>query len=308
MRPVVALIGRAASLRAGVLIRGEGGTGRRVIAEIIHAMDARSGPFVSVDCAAHEGASLEGLLFGAENGGHGDLETVAASSRLAAASGGTLHLANITEAPARVQHRLARVFRDREAARPDGVVVPVDVRPMASADPEFDAAVGDGRVRADLYQRLATIDINVPPLRKRREDIPALARHFVDQICAAQGVARRALSRSAVALVAALPWHGNATELRNLLEAVLATHVEASEISVEDLLGHVRLDGGASAPAAGGTLRDARTRFEREYISAVLAQHQGRISEAARALGIQRTNLYRKMRTLRVKRDTAVRR
>ncbi len=307
MRPVVALIGRAATVRAGVLIRGEGGTGRRVIAEIIHAMDARIGPFVSVDCAAHDGASLERLLFGTENGGQSDLETVAASSRLAAASGGTLHLANIIEAPARVQHRLARVLRDREAARPDGVVVPVDVRPMASADPEFDAAVGDGRVRADLYQRLAEIDINVPPLRRRREDIPALADHFVHQICAARGVAGKALSRSAAALFAALPWHGNATELRNLLETVVATHMEASEISVENVLEHVRLDGGASVPAASGTLRDARARFERDYIGAVLTQHQGRISDAARALGIQRTNLYRKMRTLRVKKDTSQR-
>jgi DNA-binding NtrC family response regulator len=303
MRPVVAQIGRAATLRGGVLIRGERGTGRRVVAEIIHAMDARTRPFVSIDCAGHMDTALETELFGATHGGRSDREVVAPGSRLATAVGGTLHLAHIAEAPARVQQRLARVLRDREIAGPDGAVVPFEVRPMATVDPDIDAAVNDGRVRPDLFQRLSAINITLPPLRQRSEDIPALASHFVGEICAARGVAGKTLTIGATALVSALPWHGNATELRQMFEAVLAAPSGAPQISVEDLLAHVRLDGRVSVSLPAGTLREARARFEREYITAVLKHHQGRVAEAARSLGIQRTNLYRKIRELRVRND-----
>ena len=310
MNDVMAIVARAAAMRAGVLIRGEEGTGRQVVARAIHASGDGSGPFIVVDCAACDADDLDTELFGAtgrrsneESGGRG-LERVTKGSRLHEAAGGTLYLQNIAEAPTRVQARLARVLRDREAVLVEtGAVIALDVRPMAAVDPGFETALQEGRVRDDLFRRLSVIRIDVPPLRSRREDIPALANYFVRQICGMLGVPPKTLSRPALALISALPWRGNAGELKTLLENVVTGLHGGRGIGLEDVLAHVRLDGGAAVSSKGGTLRQARSRFEREYIAAVLEQHHGRITEAAKALGIQRTNLYRKMRALRVTRD-----
>ena len=311
MRDVMPVIARAAAMRAGVIVRGEDGTGRQVVARAIHAARADAGvaAFVCVDCAAHDTEQLDAELFGAAarspNGdaaGRG-LERVSRSSRLHDAAGGTLYLQNVAEAPMRVQTRLARILRDREAVLHEtGDTIGLDVRPMAGVDPAFDAALQEGRVRDDLFRRLSVIRIDIPPLRSRREDIPALANYFVREICAVHRVPPKTLSRPALSLIAALPWRGNAVELRALLESVVTGLAGGRGIGLEDVLAHVRLDGGAVVFATGGTLRQARARFEREYIAAVLEQHRGRISEAAKALGIQRTNLYRKMRSLKVTR------
>jgi two-component system nitrogen regulation response regulator NtrX len=173
---------------------------------------------------------------------------------------------------------------------------------MAGVDPGFESALHDGRVREDLFRRLSVISIDVPPLRNRREDIPALANYFVREICARLRLPPKTLSRPALALIAALPWRGNAVELRTLLESVVVDLQGGRGIGLEDVLAHVRLDGGAAVYSSGGTLRQARARFERDYIATVLEQHHGRMSDAAKALGLQRTNLYRKMRSLRVNR------
>ena len=308
MREVVQLIGRAAAMRAGVLVRGEDGTGRQLVARSIHAAQAPpAGAFVAVDCAAFEADELDAELFGSAARQNGDanargLERVSRAGRLYEALGGTLYLQNVAEAPTRVQARLARVLRDREAVVVDngGAAAAFDVRPMAGVEPGFDAALADGRVREDLFRRLSVIRVDMPPLRSRQEDIPALANHFVREICASLRLPPKTLSRPALSLLNALPWRGNAVELRGLLESVVTGLAVGKGIGLEDVLAHVRLDGGAAIYAAGGTLRQARARFEREYIAAVLEQHHGRISEAAKALGIQRTNLYRKMRSLRV--------
>lgn len=234
---------------------------------------------------------------------HG-LERVSRSGRLFEANHGTLYLHHIAEAPSRVQARLARVFRDREATLVEtGATIALDVRPIAAVDLSFDIAVKEGRVRDDLVRRLSVIRIDVPPLRNRREDIPALANYFLRDICASLRVPPKTLSRPALSILSALPWRGNAGELRSLLEAIVSAAEGGRGIGLEDVLAHVRLDGGAVIFPTNGTLRQARARFERDYIAAVLEQHQGRISEAAKALGIQRTNLYRKMRSLRIAHD-----
>jgi two-component system nitrogen regulation response regulator NtrX len=261
--------------------------------------------FITVDCAAHDPDRLDAELFGtparADSKG---LEQVSSGSVLFRSSGGTLYLKNIAETPTRVQSRLARVLRDREAAHADtGETIGLDVRPIIGVDPAIDISVQEGRIREDLFRRLSAIRIDVPPLRNRREDIPALANYLVRGVCADRGVPPKTLSRAALSLIAALPWRGNALELRMLIEAVVASLGVGRGIGLEDVLAHVRLDGGSVVFANGGTLRQARARFEREYIAAVLERHQGRISDAARALGIQRTNLYRKMRSLKVARD-----
>jgi len=313
MRDVTALITRAAGMRAGVLIRGEEGTGRQIVARAIHTQQSANHPgsFVAVNCAAHDGEDLDAELFGRSarpSTGNGDvargLERVSRSSRLFESLGGTLYLQSVAEAPTRVQARLARLLRDREAVLAEtGDSFDFDVRPMAGVDSGIDSAVQDGRVREDLYRRLSVIRIDMPPLRNRREDIPALANCFLREVCAALRVPPKTLSRPALSLIAALPWRGNAVELRTLLETVVTGSQGGRGIALEDLLEHVRLDGGSVVFSNGGTLKQARARFEREYISAVLEQHRGRISEAAKTLGIQRTNLYRKMRSLRVNVD-----
>jgi len=310
MREVMTLVARAAAMRAGVMIRGEEGTGRQLAARAIHAQQiGEAARFVAVDCAAHDGDELDAELFGApaaaaDEAATRGLERVSRNSRLHDALGGTLYLQNVTEAPARVQTRLARVLRDREAMLAETCeAVGFDIRPIAGVDSQFDAALQDGRVRDELFKRLSVIRIDMPPLRSRREDIPALANYFVREICANLRVPPKMLARPALSLISALPWRGNAGELKTMLEGVIHGSKDVPGIGLEDVLAFVRLDGGSVVFSNGGTLKQARVRFEREYIASVLEQHHGRMSEAARALGIQRTNLYRKMRSLRVTRD-----
>jgi len=309
MRDVITLIDEAAAKRAGVLISGEDGTGRQVAARAIHVRQSVSGgAFVTVNCAAYDTEELDVTLFGAAAGSksYGDpgsrgLARVSREGRLHEAVGGTIYVQNVADAATKVQARLAHVLRDREALLVEtGEPIAFDVRPMAGVDPGFDRAVQEGRVRDDLFRRLSVMRIDMPPLRARREDIPALANYFLRGICATLRVPPMTVSRAALSLISALPWPGNAVELRALLEVVVSGLPGGRGIRLEDLLAHVRLDGRSVGVAGGGTLKQARAHFEREYIANILEQHHGRISDAAKALGIQRTNLYRKMRALRV--------
>lgn len=305
----------------GVLIAGEAGTGRELMARAIHRAAVEGSvsvkellrestrsfksdrPFVIVDCAA---ADVEHALFGvgpASQPDSGDFDAISAESRLRLAVGGTLFLRQLHEMPARQQVRLARVLRDGEAWVRNGhaqpALVQVRARIIASIDPTSDGH--DGRINHELRKRFPSGLIQLPPLRERREDIPGLVRHLLQEICASMDVRPKSISRQAIALLSALPWRGNISELRGLLRAVVAK-VTVPLVRLTDVLEHIRLDGAAVAFAGGGTLKEARERFEREYVSAVLHQHRGRMAEAAKTLGIQRTNLYRKIRQLSVQR------
>jgi DNA-binding NtrC family response regulator len=211
---------------------------------------------------------------------------------------GTLVLAHLTDAPARVQARLARVLRDGEVLDQAGQATDLEICLVATLESPLQAAVQDGRLRRDLAERLGVV-VEVPPLRQRREDIPMLAVQLLRQACARLSVPPRAFSRAALALVAALPWPGNVADLVALVDSLAAT-ATGTVVQLEDVLAHARMDGAATRIDAGGTLRDARQRFEREWISAMLIRHHGRVGETAKALGIQRTNLYRKVRQLKV--------
>jgi len=180
-----------------------------------------------------------------------------------------------------------------------GELIPFDVRCMVAADHQIEAAVRDGSVQEELYRRISIARLDVPALRHRREDIPVLANYFLRRACAAQKTPQKVFSRAALALLSALPWTGNAAELSTLMHTIVGG-LATRGIGVEDVLAHVRLDSGSVMVARGGTLRQARAQFEQQYIASILQQHRGRITQAAKALGIQRTNLYRKMRTLRV--------
>lgn len=312
MRLVLDLVHRAAAGRCGILIVGERGTGREMIARAIHehAPDPAV-PFVKVDCS-DSAADVELELFGvaAGRGGSADrrhLERVGPGCRLLKAHGGILFLENVVALPSRAQGRLVRVLRDREVfLSTQRDPVSLDIRPIASIDGAVDAAVDDGRLRPDLFERLSLVRVDVPALRHRREDIPVLATHFLKQLCQANGRPLKTLTRPALTLLSALPWRGNAPELRSLLERLVLL-VPHGLIRLEDVLAHTKLEGTVSPMGVDATLRQARARFERDYIAAVLQHQHGRIPDAARVLGIQRTNLYRKMRRLNLTRGRSSR-
>jgi DNA-binding NtrC family response regulator len=312
MRVVMDLVQRAAPGRCGMLLCGERGTGREMIARAIHSYNANSyAPFIKVDCSAPpEDLELQlfGLLNKRQTAGAPErrsLERIGRHSRLIDAVGGILFLENIAALPARVQARLVRVLRDREVFLEEGrEAIPLDVRPIGSADPSIDAAVEEGRLREDLHERLSLIRIDVPALRQRREDIPLLATHFLKELCRENGKPMKTFTRPALTLLSALPWRGNAPELRGLLERLILL-VPGGLIRLEDVLAHTHFEGTLSPTGLDATLRQARAKFERDYIGAVLQHHHGRIADAAKVLGIQRTNLYRKMRRLNLIRAKA---
>lgn len=292
------LVRRAAALDAGVLITAEPGAAVESVAHELHVRSHRSnGPYVIVECDADDAVRTDRLLFGPPRpDSPADLEVVSSDSRVAAARGGTLFLQEVAELPSAVQARLARIARDGEV-RIDGARVATAWRLVASAPPAIDAEVGAHRFRTDLHRRLSAIRIDLPPLGARAEDVPALATRLLDDICAAHGRGPRTFTQAALALVAALAWPGNVTELGDAIERVVAA-TRDDVIQIEHLLPALQLHRGRAAFAPAGNLREARLRFEREYIATVLQHHGWRMADAARTLGIQRPNLYRKARQL----------
>jgi DNA-binding NtrC family response regulator len=292
------LLRRSAAVDSGVLLVGERGAEMSSVARTLHA---RSRPptssWIAVACGAADAARLDRTLFGVSPA-HAprDLESVGADSRIAAARGGTLFLQDVTELPSALQTRLARVIRDGEV-RIEGLVVPTEIRFVASALPTIDSDVREQRFRLDLYRRLAVSRIDLPPLRDRLDDVPVLAARLLEDRAAADGRASRTFSQAALALLAALNWPGNIAELREVVDRVAAETPE-DVIQIEQLLPLLQLDRVSTAFLPAGNLRDARIRFEREYIAAVLQHHGWRMAEAAQTLGIQRPNLYRKARQL----------
>ncbi len=307
MRLVLDLVQRAAPGRCGILISGERGTGREMIARAVHQHGTnRNSPFIGFDGSGPSPEDIELQLFGVLNKRAGSnsterrgLERLGRNSRIVDANGGILFLENLVELPARAQARLVRILRDREAFVDDQLEpLTIDVRPIASVEPAVVAsALEEGRLRPDLYERLSLVRVEVPALRQRREDIPLLATHFLKELCRTGNKPMKTLTRPALTLLAALPWRGNALELRTLLERLILL-VPGGLIRLEDVLAHTQLEGNVSPTGVDATLRQARAKFERDYIATVLQHHRGRIADAAKVLGIQRTNLYRKMRRL----------
>jgi DNA-binding NtrC family response regulator len=301
------LVRRAAALEVGVLLTAEAGVDVESVARELHARSRRSaGPFVIVACdaAANPDASrLAEVLFGAvpatdSGGASGDpLEDVSRGSRIAAARGGTLFLQDVTELPAAVQARLARVARDGEA-RIEGAVTAIDLRLVASALPTIDGEVHAQRFRSDLFRRLSVARIDLPPLRDRQEDVPALAVRLLERALAADGLPPRSFTDAALALVGAVTWPGNVAELAAVVGRMARDRSIDGDIRVEHVLPSLDLQRAPARFVPSGNLREARLRFERDYISAVLQHHRWRIAEAAHTLGIQRPNLYRKARQL----------
>jgi len=292
------LVRRAAALDGAVLLTAEPGTAVDSVARELHARSRHAtAPYVIVECAAADAARLDRLLFGVPaQDAPTDLEAISSDSRIAAARGGILFLQDVTELPAAAQARLARIVRDGEV-RIDHAPVSTSFRLVASASPGIDADVHAHRFRADLYRRLAAVRIDVPPLRERPEDVPALAVRLLEDICAVRGTAARTFTQAALALLAALTWPGNLAELHDVIDRVVSETGDGV-IHIEHVLPALQLHRAPAPFAPTGNLREARQRFERDYIAAVLQHHDWRMADAAQTLGILRPNLYRKARQL----------
>jgi two-component system response regulator HydG len=291
------LVRRAALADAGVLLVADHGADVTSVAEELHARTRRAAPFVPVDCTSGDPARLDEWLFGAASEpAPVDLEAVSRDSQIAASFGGTIFLRDVVELPASVQARFARIARDGEVLI-EGQPVPTNLRWVASASPGIESDVQTNRFRGDLYRRLAKTRIDLPPLRDRAEDVPALASRVLEDCCAARGRSPQTMTQAALALLAALTWSGNLAELRAVVERA-AQETAHDVIQIEDVLPALNLERAPARFVPSGQLREARLRFERDYISAVLQHHGWRMAEAAATLGIQRPNLYRKARQL----------
>ncbi len=293
----------AQAAKAAVLVTAEPGLDALDVVRTLHRPG--DGEFVTVACDASSPGRLEAWLFGTTEGANGrthNLDSVRRSAALASA--GTLVLSEAGEIPAALQRRLARVLRDgevyiQESRRP----APLTTRIVATSGPHLEDDVRAGRMRADLYRRLSARRIVLAPLRDRAEDIPELVGALAEEIAAAQQSPPRTYAPAALTALASLPWPRNIDGLRELLTRLhlAAPGAPARQEDVLHLLGF-----GAASPrlARFDKLRDARKRFEREFIGAVLDEHGWRMAPAAATLGIERANLYRKIRQLGLKRPT----
>ncbi len=309
MEELLAAIERVAPTDARVLVLGESGTGKELVAREIHRRSRRAaGPLVRVNCAAVPADLFEAELFGYVKGAFtGAVRD--RRGRFELASGGTLFLDEIGEMPLPVQPKLLRALEEGEIERVGAEgSTRVDVRVVAATNRDLAALVAEGRFREDLYYRLEGIVLRVPPLRERREDVPLLARHFLERAC--REMARKlAFAEDALERLAALDWPGNVRQLRNLVER-LAILVPGETITVRDVERHLggaapRGDAVRDGVPARGPLAAAVAAFERRFVEEALARHGGNVSAAARELGIERTSLHRKMRALGIDRTGA---
>jgi two-component system nitrogen regulation response regulator NtrX len=291
-------IAMAAPTNGRVLIFGDNGTGKELVARSIHALSRRrNGPFVEVNCAAIPEELIESELFGHVKGAF----TGALADRrgkFEMAGGGTLFLDEIGDMSLKTQAKVLRALQEQVVEPVGGTnSVRVDVRVLAATNKDLPVEIRAGRFREDLYFRLNVIPIFVPPLRDRDDDIPLLAEHFMLELAREYGRRPKRLDSGAAAGIRSYRWPGNVRELRNVIERLLIM-VPGETITLSDL---TFLDGATLVPDEGGDaptmpLHEARDGFERDYILRALAAHNGNISRTADALGVERSNLYRKMR------------
>ncbi len=301
MREVLALAGHAATSRATVLISGETGTGKEILARALHrAGPRRDGPFVAVNCAAFPDTLLESELFGHVKGSFTGADRDK-PGLFVAAHGGTLFLDEIGETSGPLQAKLLRALQEREVRPVGGARArPVDVRVVAATNRDLRREAARGSFRDDLYYRLAVFPVRVPPLRERRADIEPLAEHFLAQHGHREGKPGCRLSRSARHLLLVHSWPGNVRELENEMQRVLALS-EPGEIVSPRLLSP-RITGDLEAVGRGASraesLRDTMARVEAYVLRRALERNDGQKAATARQLGITREGLYKKLKRL----------
>jgi DNA-binding NtrC family response regulator len=316
MTALFAQIAKVAPTRTRVLITGESGTGKELIARAVHRESLlRAKPFVKVNCAAIPPELIESELFGHERGAF-----TGASARkkglFELADGGTIFLDEIGDMILSAQAKVLRVLQSGEFTRVGGEqTLKADVRVVAATNRDLQAAAQSGQFREDLYFRLNVVPLKAPALRERVEDIPLLCAAFMDQTCRENGMKPKALAPEAVTLLQGYPWPGNVRELRNVIERLVILSDES--VGVGDLPEEIVAEAARSsrppvpsvetlelpAEAKALPLREFRDLMERQYIRAKLDENGWNISRTAVVLGIERTNLHKKMRSLGLSRD-----
>ena len=300
------VIERIAPANSRILITGPSGCGKELAARSIHeASNRAAGPFVVINAATITPDSMEMELFGAE-GAEGKPRKIGA---LEEAHGGTLYIDEVADMPKETQGKILRVLVDQSFQRVGGTTrVNVDVRIISSSSKDLPATIQEGGFREDLFHRLAVVPIRVPSLAERREDIPQLIEFFMDHVSATSGMAKRKIGDEAMAILQSHDWPGNIRQLRNNVERlmILATGDPDAEISPDMLPSEI----GALVPSTPGgsggeklmslPLREAREVFEREYLVAQINRFGGNISRTAEFIGMERSALHRKLKSLAI--------
>lgn len=306
MAQVRQVIDRVAPTNSRVLISGASGSGKEVAARLIHAKSRRaSGPFIAINAATIEPDRMEVELFGVE-AGEGQSRRVGVFEQ---AHGGTLYLDEIADMPIETQGKILRVLVEQNFERVGGgPKVQVDVRVMSSTSKDLRDEISQNRLREDLFHRLNVVPLRIPPLAERREDIPELVDHFMALLTAASGLPARRIGQDALAALQAHDWPGNVRQLRNIVERllILANH-DVEDMITADLL---PAEVSSSSPGMGDSgrtehiislpLREAREMFEREYLMAQIKRFGGNISRTASFIGMERSALHRKLKSLGV--------
>jgi two-component system, NtrC family, nitrogen regulation response regulator NtrX len=309
MNAVRQTVERVAPTGSRILITGPAGVGKEVVARQIHARSRRAEEsFVVVNCASMRPERMEPELFGIEAGIEGP-DSLPKTGTFEMAHNGTLFLDEVADMPLETQGKIVRVLQDQTFERVGGRArVAVDVRVIASTNRDLAGEMAGGRFREDLFYRLNVVPIRVPPLRDRREDIPLLAKHFMERGASAAGLAGRNLADDALAALQAYDWPGNVRQLRNVIDWVLimapgdpSVPIRADMLPPE--LGAVvptTLRGDRSAEIMSLPLREARELFERQYLLAQVTRFGGNISRTAAFVGMERSALHRKLKSLGV--------
>jgi len=300
---VRATLKRVAATGSRVLVTGPAGVGKEVAARLLHAWSPRTkAPFVVVSAARMTPERVEEELFGVEGSGE-----LVRPGLLEQAHGGTLFLDEIADMPLTTQARILRVLTDQSFTRIGGTqTVKVDVRVISATARPLQEEIAAGRFREDLYYRLNVVPVNLPALSERREDIPALVHHFTARYATERRVATPEISSEAMAALQAYDWPGNVRQLRNVVERTVIMapgdrigRVDADMLPPEVLSDHERLAPGNAAKSIMGTpLREARETFEREYLRVQIRRFSGNISRTATFIGMERSALHRKLKSL----------
>jgi len=302
------LIQRAAKSSASVLVTGERGTGKELVARAIHMLSPRAkGPLEKLNCAAVPGELIESELFGHEAGAFTGA-TKQRRGKFERASGGTLFLDEVGDMPMAMQAKLLRVLQEREIERVGGSeTIKVDARVVAATNRDLVAATSAEKpeFRADLYDRLNVVPLAIPPLRARREDIPRLARHFLDLACKANDRPHLELTPGAVQVLTSYSFPGNVRELRNVIErlVILTPGESIGEDDVRTSLPGTAVPRREGLYRAGVPFRVLADEAERVILQEALAHHGGQMAKAARALDLERSHLYKKARALGLRGD-----
>jgi len=304
MRRVYQLVEMAAPTRCRVLISGERGTGKELLARAIHALSPRRDkPFIEINCAAIPAELIESEMFGhvrgAFTGAYADRR-----GKFESANRGTLFLDEIGDLSLIGQVKLLRVLQEGEVS-PVGSseTRAVDVRILAATSKNLREEIARGTFRDDLFDRINVLNIAMPPLASRRTDIPELAEHFLRLASVENDVKPKKLSARALDYLTQLEWNGNVRELRNLMERLVVL-VPREVVGLAEVTEALQMTGTEAEPSGPLTLRQARARFERQYILERLAANHANLGQTARDLGIERTNLYRKMKQLAIQPST----